>query len=198
MPAPVNRTVLFDPGAFSEQALDISKLEYLDDIVITHGHSDHFSESLLHALAGKFPDARVIAPDEVVMQLEAAGISAASTVPEGMASFNAPHEELAPLGERPENIGVHYLDKLTHPGDSHHFDETKSILALPVSAPWGSVVNAVNLALKLKPQHILPIHDWHWNDAARAATYDSLEKIFAGHDITFHKLQTGEPVVIDQ
>lgn len=196
MPGPVNRTVLFDPGVFSEQALDVDKLEYLDDIVITHGHSDHFSETLMQALAGKFPDARVIAPDEVVMQLEAAGISAVSTLPEGMAGFTAPHEELTPLGERPENIGVHYLDRLSHPGDSHHFNETKSILALPVSAPWGSLVNAVNLALKLQPTHVLPIHDWHWSDAARESTYDSLEKIFSSHDITFHKLKTGEPVVI--
>jgi L-ascorbate metabolism protein UlaG (beta-lactamase superfamily) len=198
MPAPENRTVLFDPGIMSEQVLDINKLRYLDDIYITHIHSDHYSETLLRRLVEKFPDVRVTAPDEVVMQLEAAGITASSKLPEGMVPLDAPHEELAPMGERPENRGVHYLDRLTHPGDSHSFNETKPILALPVTAPWGSLVSAAKLALTLQPKHVLPIHDWHWSDAARQNTYESLEKLFSSHDIVFHALQTGEPVVIDQ
>ena len=59
MPGPVNRTVLFDPGVFSEEVLDADKLEHLDDIIITHVHSDHVSVPLLKILLAKFPGPRL-------------------------------------------------------------------------------------------------------------------------------------------
>lgn len=197
MPEPVNRTALFDPGAWSEEALDVDSLVYLDDIVITHQHNDHMSIPLIKQLVGKFPDVRITAPEDVVELLGAEGIKASSDPAPGMSFFDAPHEDVEPMFPRPQEIGVHYLDMLSHPGDSHSFDETKAILALPVQAPWGSTLNAVRLALELKPQHVLPIHDWHWQDAARRSMYNNLEKLFADQGITFHKLETGKPIVID-
>ena len=110
-----------------------------------------------------------------------------------MAFFDSPHESVEPLFRSPEQIGIHYLDKLSDPGDSHSFKETKAILALPVTAPWGSTIKALNLALELKPKHVLPIHDWHWRDEAREQTYDRFERILGEQGITFHKLQTGQP-----
>ena len=94
------------------------------------------------------------------------------------------------LYPQPDKIGVHYLDKFTDPGDSHSFTETKAILALPVQAPWGSKIAAINLALKLQPKYIIPIHDWHWRDEAREQSYNDLEKLFADKGITFYKIQT--------
>jgi L-ascorbate metabolism protein UlaG (beta-lactamase superfamily) len=197
MPAPVNRTVLFDPGSLSETALDIDTLMYLDDIVITHIHGDHVSIPLVKRLVAKFPEVRITTTNEVVEQLAGEGIKASNEPAEGIVFFDSPHENVKPLFPQPEEIGVHYLDKLTHPGDSHSFTETKQILALPVTAPWGANVRAVNLALELQPKHILPIHDWHWSDAAREGSYSSMEKVFADRGITFHKLKTGEPVVLE-
>ncbi len=199
MPDPVNRTALFDPGTMSEQALDITKLEYLDDIIITHKHADHFSIPLIKQLIGKFPQVRITAPTEVVEMLAAEGIQAIDQPSPGITFFDAPHAIIRPFFDTdpPQEIGVHYLDLLSDPGDSHDFHESKAILALPVQAPWGSTVNAVKLALKLKPKHILPIHDWHWSDEARRSSYDKMERIFAGHGIVFHKLETGQPVTIE-
>ncbi|HSX46235.1 MAG TPA: hypothetical protein VLG27_04530, partial [Candidatus Saccharimonadia bacterium] len=102
-----------------------------------------------------------------------------------------------PLFPLPEEIGVHYLDKLSHPGDSHSFKETKAILALPVTAPWGATIKGVNLAIKLKPKHVLPIHDWHWSSDAQSGMYDLMEGVLAKEGITFHKLETGVPAEID-
>jgi L-ascorbate metabolism protein UlaG (beta-lactamase superfamily) len=197
MPEPINRTVIFDPGGMSEPSIDVDSLQYLDDIVITHSHGDHFSLSLVKKLFAKFPQVRITSTPEVVEQLKSEGITASSDPADGMVLFDSPHESVAPLFPQPEEIGVHYLDTLSHPGDSHSFKETKAVLALPVTGPWGSNVRAVNLALELQPKHILPIHDWHWRDEAREATYEAHEKLFAEHGITFHKLKTGEPVVLD-
>jgi L-ascorbate metabolism protein UlaG (beta-lactamase superfamily) len=139
----------------------------------------------------------VTGPSEVVAALAKEGVKASDQVPEGVVLFEAPHEQAAPLFPTPEQYGYHYLDALSDPGDSHHFKETKAILALPVQAPWGSTANAVNLALQLKPQHILPIHDWHWSDEARRQMYGRFVQIFGDQGITFHALETGAPVEIN-
>lgn len=191
------RVALFDPGVMSEEALKVEALERLDDIFITHIHADHVSDNLIKQLVEKFPEVRITSTPEVVAKLAEMGITASDQPPEGTAFFDAPHENVQPVFPQPQQIGVHYLDKLSDPGDSHSFKETKAVLALPVTAPWGSAIKAVNLALELKPQYILPIHDWHWNDAARASTYENHEKLFAEHDIKFFKLETGVPVEID-
>ena len=197
MPTPQNRTTLFDPGMMSETALDVSKIDYLDDIVITHSHVDHLSLNLMKQLVAKFPAVKITAPADVVDMLEKEAIAASSDPSEGISFFDAPHEAVEPLFITPTQIGVHYLARLTHPGDSHSFSETKAILALPVTAPWGATTTAVKLALELKPQYVLPIHDWHWRPEARDQMYGALEQAFAQHGITFVKLVTGEPVTLE-
>lgn len=197
MPAPVNRTALFDPGTMSEPYVNVDSLEYLDDIFITHSHGDHMSIPLIKKLLEKFPEVRITGPREVVAQLKDENVYATNEEYDGVKFFDSPHEEVQPMFPRPEEIGVHYLDLLTHPGDSHSFNETKAVLALPVQAPWGATVKAAKLALELKPKYIVPIHDWHWRPEAKQSIYNSLEKLFKEHDITFLKMENGEPVVLD-
>lgn len=196
MPEPVSRTVLFDPGVMSAPSVNIDSLEFLDDIFITHVHPDHCDCELIKKLVEKFPNVRITGPREVVAKLKPGGITASTEPPEGVVFFDSKHEKVLPLFQPPEEIGIHYLDMLSHPGDSHGFTETMPILALPVTAPWGSMVNAVKLALELKPQYVLPIHDWHWRDEARNQAYDQLEGVFKDAGITFCKLKNGVPIVI--
>lgn len=193
VPAPVNRTAIFDPGVYSQ--VDIASLEFLDDIVITHEHPDHYDPDVMKKLTEKFPKVRIKTPSTMVPKLE--GISVTTDAVDGIEIFDARHEGHGPFLVPPENIGVHYLGKLSHPGDSHSFLETKDILALPVTAPWGSTDRAVQLALQIKPKHILPIHDWHWKDEVREQMYDRLEILFKDYDMSFHKLRNGEPLVLD-
>ncbi|PLS80779.1 hypothetical protein CYG49_04100 [Candidatus Saccharibacteria bacterium] len=190
------RTALFDPGVMSEGMVNVDSLQYLDDIIITHEHADHISMDLMKRLVQKFPDVRVTAPTSFETELEQNGITIKQGV-EGIELFEAPHEKVEPMFPHPDNIGVHYLDLLTHPGDSHHFDSTKAVLALPVQAPWGATVEAVNLALRLQPKFIVPIHDWHWSDDARNMTYDGLEELFGQKGITFVKAVNGEAFNLD-
>lgn len=197
MPAPVNRTVLFDPGMFSVEAVQAASLKYLDDIVITHEHFDHFDEELVASLAKQFPEVRILAPQAVVDRLQALGVAANIVASEGLEVFEAPHESLEPMGQTPQAIGVHYLGCLTHPGDSHHFSQSKAILALPVTAPWGSTVNAVKLATELKPKVVIPIHDHIWRDDWRQKMYGSLAQYFEGLGIEFIQPVNGQSFVLD-
>jgi L-ascorbate metabolism protein UlaG (beta-lactamase superfamily) len=191
------RVAIFDPGVMSEEAFDFDRLERLDDIFITHEHADHCSVPFIKRLIEKFPEVRITTTPAVVDQLSGEGIEANATPPSGAHFFDSPHENVEPLFPIPEEVGVHYLAAFSHPGDSHGFSETMPILALPVTAPWGATVKAINLAFELKPQHVLPIHDWHWSDAARAQMYARLEQVFGEQDIQFYPLETGEPVEID-
>lgn len=191
-----DRVALFDPGVMSTPNIQIDTIGRLDDIFVTHVHADHLDTGFIKQLFEKFPQVRLTSTNEVVAALAKEGITASSQPPEGVTFFESPHENVKPLFPQPENLGIHYLDALTDPGDSHSFTETKQILALPITAPWGSSIRAVNLALELKPKHVLPIHDWHWSDQARQASYDQYEQILGEQGITFHKLQTGQPVDI--
>lgn len=197
MPAPVNRTVLFDPGEMSADLVRAAKLVYLDDIVITHEHFDHFSLPLVRELAKQFREVRILAPPAVVDQLAKAGIAASAEPTQGLTLFDAPHEAIEPLFETPQAIGVHYLDSLTHPGDSHHFGESKAVLALPITAPWGATTRAAQLAAELKPRYVIPIHDWMWKDQWRLSMYEGLAKYFTGQGIEFIQPQDGQPFVLD-
>lgn len=188
------RTALFDPGVMSTPSLDLNSISRLDHIFITHIHGDHFDEDFIKKLAEKFPAVRITSTPEVVARLEAAGIKANDRPPADATFFESPHENVQPMFPQPQNTGIHYLDKLTDPGDSHSFNETKPVLALPITAPWGSTIKALNLVLQLKPKHVLPIHDWHWSDQARQAMYEQYEGILAREGITFHQLATGVPV----
>lgn len=195
-----DRVAVFDPGVMSAEALGaaLPSMTRLDDIFITHIHQDHGDPALIKKLVEKFPDVRITATPETVAALAKDGIKASDRPPEGVTFFDSPHEDVKPLfGEPPQEIGIHYLDKFSDPGDSHSFKETKAVLALPVQAPWGSSIKALNLALELKPKHVLPIHDWHWSDQAREQSYGMFERVLGEKGITFHKLKTGQPVEVD-
>jgi L-ascorbate metabolism protein UlaG (beta-lactamase superfamily) len=193
------RVGIIDPGQYSWESnlFDVDRLERLDDIVITHEHPDHLYLPFVKALLAKFPAAAVTTNESVAAILGHEGVAAAVTGNEAIELFPADHETMEPLGAPPPNVGVHYLGTVTHPGDCHHFAVTKEVLALPVTAPWGTVPRAVKLGLDLKPRYVIPIHDWHWNDAAKAAMYQRFEQFFSDHGITFIKAKDGEPMDVD-
>ncbi|MDB5185756.1 MAG: hypothetical protein JWL85_279 [Candidatus Saccharibacteria bacterium] len=188
------RTALFDPGVWSE--VDVDSLQYLDDIIITHGHGDHMEVNTIKAMQAKFPNARISGESSALQALSDQGVSVSQGIAEGVELFEAPHEPTEPLAPTPDNVGIHYLDTLTVSGDCIHFEETKAILALPLTAPWGATVDCVSLALKLKPQYVLPVHDALWHKEIREYMYDLVGKALEKEGITFIPLENGKPVNI--
>lgn len=190
------RAAIFDPGVWSNIALD--SMLTLDDVFISHGHPDHIDVAKLKAIVAKFPEVRITAPTEVVVMLQQEGFAHASDVaPAGSSFFVSPHEGHLPFMEPPEEIGIHFMNQYSHPGDSHSFRETMPVLGLPVQAPWGSMMEAVDLALKLRPQYIMPLHDWHWREEARTWAYDRMEQLFKDNGITFLRPVDGQTIEVN-
>jgi L-ascorbate metabolism protein UlaG (beta-lactamase superfamily) len=189
-----DKTVLIDPGDFSVDLLKphIASLPKLDYLLITHEHFDHMNIPLVKEIDTQFKPT-VMSTESVRSMLSQEGIEVQTAGDKYVQIESVPHESMAPLGQAPQNVLFHIGEKLTHPGDSHSFSQTKEVLALPVQAPWGSMINAVNLALNLSSKKIIPIHDWHWNMDARLSQYTRLQEFFLTKRIEFIPAQDGIP-----
>jgi len=195
-----DHTVLFDPGEYSWGSFDIDQLKKLDTVIITHEHPDHFHEPFVEALAQKFPDVCFITTPSVATRLHEMGIKNArceSVSPIKVFSTKR-HASMVPLAPPPpENIAVHFADKLTVGGDRHDLEETKDILALSITAPWGSVREGAEMVMRLKPKYVIPVHDWHWNEQARQGEYERSSGAYKEHGITFLTPVDGQPMEVD-
>lgn len=187
-----NTNILFDPGIFTynEKTLNIASLANLNYILITHSHADHMHIPFVKELVQKFPNVQIISNAEVVGILAKEGITATINGNEFINATPVQHEKLFGM-EAPQNTLFTIFNSFAHPGDCLSFKAQCSILALPITAPWGSTTQAVELAEKLKPQTIIPIHDWQLKDQSRIGMYDRLEQYFKDIGIDFKKPQDG-------
>lgn len=189
----MGKKILIDPGnyTFEKGALDIGKMEKLDLILITHEHSDHAYPPLIKKVLERFSDVKILTNLSTKNFLMKEGISAFADNFDGIFLADAPHEVL--LGGRTaENSLLNIFGKLTHPGDSLKFSTSCDVLALPIQAPWGSMVASVEKAALVKPKIIIPIHDWHWKDSARKKMYDMAKNYLAEKGIMLCGLEAGE------
>jgi len=190
-------SILIDPGSFTfeENALRVDTLEKLDFILITHEHQDHMSVPLLKKILEKFPDVRIITNGAAADLLAKDGIAASIQGTEFIELVPIPHEKVLTLV--PHNTLFHVFGELTHPGDSFQFTETRDVLALPIQAPWGSMVQALEKAAALKPKLVIPIHDWHWKDEARKRLYKMAATYLRDQGVEeFRGLEDGESIDI--
>ena len=192
------KVFLIDPGNYtvSENALDLSSIPQLDYLLITHEHQDHTDLSLIKEIFAKFPEVKIFSNSSVAVILEKEGIKVGTSGNELVTLETVPHEKIFMSNTLAKNVMFTIAGKFSHPGDSHHFETSSAILALPVQAPWGSTTAAVELAVKLKPKVIIPIHDWHWNEKARKSIYQRLEEYFRSLGIRFIGLETNEVVEV--
>jgi L-ascorbate metabolism protein UlaG (beta-lactamase superfamily) len=194
----LKQTVLIDPGGYSRDShlLRPARLNRLDYIVITHEHPDHYNEAFLKELSAKFPHAEIITNEDLAKQIVAQKLPnriVTGSQPD-IEVFEVAHEPLPLKIPAPLNIGVHIEGLLTHPGDAFTLKSSRDVLALSLAAPWGSLKQALEAAVKLKPKMVLPVHDWPWQKAARQSMYDMSKELLEPHGIKFIELENGTPV----
>lgn len=190
-----DKVTMLDPGQFSWESglCKVEALKRLDEVVISHGHFDHCHMPFIKALVEKFPELCIVSTPAVIEKLQAEGLTQGVCASnERVVAFSTKlHAPLEPMGPTPEHVAVHIQDRLTFCGDRHDIEETKEILAFPVTAPWGSLLQAVQNIIRLKPKTVIPIHDWHWNEQARKGAYDTLEHLLGEQGIGFIRPENG-------
>lgn len=189
------KNILFDPGnyTYDDLQIDLDSLPVFDYVIITHEHQDHFYIPFLNEILERNPGATVIATESIKRQLGEQGLQVQTEGNNDISIERAHHEKLLGM-PMPENISVTVFDALTHPGDSLQFQGTARVLALPIQAPWGSMVTACEKAIEVSPEFIIPIHDWHWSDKARMGLYQMAKGYFEKQGIKFIEIQNNHPV----
>lgn len=195
-----NGNILFDPGIFSWNSglVSVANLPQLDAVVVSHAHPDHCGEPFVRALAEKYPQIQWFAPEDAHVTLKGWSVRNVSSM--SMDNFQVEqgdHAPVEPIGKQVQNLQMHWDGIITHPGDSHDIKRTGKVLFMPFQAPWGTTIHAVEVVQQLRPQYVLPIHDWMWNDAWREDIYDRLEGIFTGTETTFLRPVDGQPIEVD-
>ena len=199
--------ILIDPGnfVFIEGRIAPEQLARVDGIFFTHVHQDHCAIDSLKAIRAKSPDAQIFGHPEVVAalreaQIDAKPFSAGDMVRIGQLSVGgvkAPHESIEPV-PTPGNTGILMNDRFLHPGDSHHAAlDSVEILCLPTAAPWSRITDVWQHVTRLKPRHVIPIHDAFLKDFFRDAFDSRFAEWIKPWGGAYHALKAGESVTID-
>ncbi|MFD5335164.1 MBL fold metallo-hydrolase [Streptomyces hawaiiensis] len=168
------RTLVLDPGAFSEEDAALGA----DAILVTHEHPDHFDESRLRAAMENNPAAEIWTLRAVAEKISSAFPGRVHSVGHGdtftAAGFDVQvhgelHAVIHPDIPRITNVG--YLvdgGRVFHPGDALTVpDHPVETLMLPVMAPWSKISEVIDYVRELKPQRAYDIHDALLTDLAR-------------------------------
>ncbi|MER6081907.1 MBL fold metallo-hydrolase [Streptomyces sp. NPDC001833] len=168
------RTLVLDPGGFSEQDAAVGA----EAILITHEHADHFDEGRLRAALDADPGTEIWTLKSVADQLAAAFPGRVHTVGHGdtftAAGFDVQvhgelHAVIHPDIPRITNVG-YLIDggRVFHPGDALTVpDRPVETLMLPVMAPWNKISEVIDYVREVKPQRAYDIHDALLTDLAR-------------------------------
>jgi L-ascorbate metabolism protein UlaG (beta-lactamase superfamily) len=173
-------SILIDPGSFSQ---GFETLSGLTAVLVTHQHPDHVDQRRLVGVLRANPEATLYADTGSIAVLADAGITATPVqtgdvldVGTSVEVFAGSHAVIH--GDVPVISNACYLvgGRLLHPGDSLTvIDRPVEILALPTSAPWMAVKEAVDYFRAVNPAVAIPIHEKGM--ASTAMVYGLLTKL---------------------
>ena len=179
-------SVVIDPGGWST---DFEPNDHTIGVVITHEHGDHFDKAQLQRILEKNPEMCIYAHVDILAQLddftgEKQAIAVDETVSVGPFSLRftgGAHATIHPDYPAPANLGVVVDDgKLYYPGDSYALPGCEvELLAVPASAPWMKISEAMDFITAVKPESCFPTHDALLSEEGRGLTYSWLSRAAA-------------------
>lgn len=194
------KSLIVDPGSFTT---DLTIEDDVVAVIVTHDHADHFNKELVSAIIAKNPNALIIGPQEVTLQLP----SYETRTVHGGDSFTVEGFDLDFYGDdhaaihtslpTAQNVGVLIEDRLYYPGDSFTLPE-KSVdtLALPVGAPWLKISEAIDFMKSVGARYAFPTHDAVLSESGRHVA-DNMIGLFADAAGTEYKRLDGQTIEIE-
>jgi L-ascorbate metabolism protein UlaG (beta-lactamase superfamily) len=165
------KILVVDPGGLSTDFIAPGSVV---GVVITHEHFDHLDHDQLASIIDKNPDAIIIGYEAVTSKIEAfqtKPVSASETISIGpftLAFHGGTHAVIHPSVPTIANLGVVVNDLLYYPGDSFVLPGVPiDTLAVPASAPWMKIAEAMDFLTTIKPRLAFPTHDAMLSDAGK-------------------------------
>jgi len=195
-----DKFLVVDPGGFSG---DFISPENVVAVIVTHEHQDHLDHDHLAEIIDKNPEAIIIGPKQVTDQIE---VFTTQTVGAGdsveisgfdLKFYGGDHAIIHEGMPHVENVGVMINDLLYFPGDSLVApDMDVTVLALPLSAPWLKVGEAIDFLTKVAPRQAFPVHEVVYSAAGQGMANRMLKAAAEKTQTEYIILQPGESLTI--
>lgn len=185
------QSLVIDPG---EWTTDFVVPDNVVGVIVTHEHGDHFSPERIAETLAANPNAKVYALDSIIAQLPAETTAQAITADEtvDIGSFHVrftggQHATIHPDYPVCANVGV-VVDggELYYPGDSFALPGCAvKRLAVPASAPWLKLAEAMDFIAAVKPESFFKTHDAMLSPTGHAVTDAWFTKAAAATKTTY-------------
>ena len=184
--------LVVDPGVFST---DFMPPENVVGIVITHEHADHYDHEMIEKIIDKNPDALIVGHTSVAEKIEAFpthAVSAGDTITVGpfeLQFFGGEHALIHESIPRVANLGILIDELLYYPGDSFTLPEVPvDVLAIPASAPWLKIGEAIDFLVAVRPRLAFPTHDAILSSSGKQISDNLLGATAKQHTIEYVRL----------
>jgi L-ascorbate metabolism protein UlaG (beta-lactamase superfamily) len=190
-------TTLFDPGffTFDHSGIDLTTIGDVQRVLITHEHGDHVKPEFVRWLVDRGDDVAVYGNSNVAGILVEHDIEVRTGAPDGVSAEECAHGTL-PNGSTVPNTAWTIDAVFTHPGDSHEPSMAAPVLALPLIVPWASMRGSMEFAMRVKPQQVVPIHDFYLSELGRNFLYGMADGVLGNAGIEFITLNWGESATV--
>lgn len=155
---------LVDPGTVTSS---VPNYDNVVAVLVTHVHADHLDSEKLLAFHAKNPDAPIYTvqavADELKGRVPTTVVTGGQTIrigPFQLEFCGGKHALIHNSVPLTDNVGVTVNGKFYYSGDSLSVPHTPvDVLAVPITAPWLKISEAMDFVTALKPKRVFPVHD---------------------------------------
>ena len=191
-------TLVIDPGVWSG---DLVIPGNVAGIVITHEHADHCDTKLISDIVAKNPTLTIYAHADVIAHLPGLPTHAVTSgevvaVEDFTLEFvGGEHALIHESIPRIANFGVIISDLVYYPGDSFVVpSKTIPNVAIPASAPWMKIGEAMDFVAATRAARFFPTHDAILSETGKDLVDNLLKNTAANTDAVYERLASGDSV----